>query len=183
MSNHPALIDYLCSGLKASARAEFFGHLVALQRFEAAGRSERFKSIVEEDRSSIVYFLLTGSQANTARLKALLDKMEHHKPEKNPRRRSSPLRKARAPNGVDPRQVRHSLEGRSAHDPNAKRLRLIMKFAAIENRVIADAGLAQPTAEVAIATPAAGNAKPASAAAAAERAADAPMTIATMLKD
>ena len=51
-------------------------------------------------------------------------------------------------------------------------------FKAHLRTLFADAGLA-----VAAATPAASNAKPASAVAAAERAADAPMTIATMLKE
>ena len=80
MGNHPKIIDFLRCELKdGRSRSAFFAHLVALQRFEAASDAESYKCVVEEDRSSIVYFLLTQSETHAARLSALLGAMEHRK--------------------------------------------------------------------------------------------------------
>ena len=57
----------------------FLSHLVAFQRFIANSESKRYASVVDQDRSSILYFILTETEENVQALVDLLDGMERHR--------------------------------------------------------------------------------------------------------
>ncbi|KAH8062628.1 hypothetical protein JL722_3555 [Aureococcus anophagefferens] len=112
VEHYPPIIDF-SRHLDHAARLEFFSHLVTFQRFMSNSTSKRYASIVDQDRSSILYFILTESEANVDSLVALLDGLEHH--------RSRLARGAQPPDEPANLRAARSIK-RLAQDKSARRL-------------------------------------------------------------
>ena len=130
---HPAIIDFV-RHLDHASRLEFFSHLVAFQRFICSNTDMRYASVVEQDRSSILYFILTESEENVQALVDLLDGMEHRRKSKLPAVASPGRGGPRARKRTSITQIksqRRLLD--SNHDP---RVALAIRFNDLEDAVL-----------------------------------------------
>ncbi|KAH8093677.1 hypothetical protein JL720_4827 [Aureococcus anophagefferens] len=77
LAQFPGLIDFAAERLKdPDVREAFFAHLVALERFLGTTTSDRGHAVCEQDRSSVLYYLLAAPEASRAELVAVLDAFE-----------------------------------------------------------------------------------------------------------
>lgn len=139
VDHYPSIIDF-ARHLDHSSRLEFFSHLVAFQRFIANSKSKRYESIVDQDRSSILYFILTESEDNVQSLVQLLDGMElrrRHRIGKGHQRevtnfKARPSLNQKAINGLTKEKSLARLED-SKNDP---RIALTERFNELEDTVL-----------------------------------------------
>ena len=140
VDHYPQIIDF-ARHLDHASRLEFFSHLVAFQRFIANSESKRYASIVDQDRSSILYFILTESEENVQALVDLLDGMERRRrvrrgaagrPDGTKR---APHRPSLARTSLTAR-VRDTSRARLADSKNDPRIALTERFNDLEDTVL-----------------------------------------------